>query len=142
MTEPIIKSLYDQSNDPTFSSRLVDIFDKDSEAMNKYIQVGRKFYQFVDKEWKLLTITYVRSGVFFFKYEGNPIEHHGIFNSVAIDWLHVADIYIDDITAFYLNRFKGLTKGDIRKRLLEAKWEDYQGNLKFQLHYTLKSREL
>ena len=81
------------------ATRLHDMFPHDLEAVWDYIQEGRQFWDYDDKEriYKLITITYKRSGVAFYTVEGSDDEHYFCHGSIHADLLYPRVVHVQDI---------------------------------------------
>lgn len=111
-----------------YSSCLRDIFDKDIESIQAYIQVGREFWLYLSGEWKKLKITYVRSGAVFYRYEGEEKEDFFPGSSFMAAQLHPAVIYVNELAEYYANKYN-LDQNKVAEDLRNAEWEDYDGRI-------------
>ena len=108
----------------TFDTRLYELFCKQSEAVKKYIKVGRKFWHYDGKKtcWRKLTVTYIRSGVVFFTFEDEPeVEHAWFIDSYAILTLHVAEIYPYEISEILREWYPD---NDFEEICKQCKWDN------------------
>ena len=53
-----------------YKSTMADLLGKDCKKYEPYYQVGRQFWYFNENKWKLITITYKRSGIIFYTAAG------------------------------------------------------------------------
>lgn len=81
------------------ATNLRKLFSDDMLAASKYIQAGRQFWQYNDstREFDLITITYVRSGIAFYVKEGETEEDSFGTRSIAAALLYPRVIYLQDV---------------------------------------------
>ena len=124
-------------NNMTFTSRLYDMFAKNTESIKAYIKPGREFWHYDgDKGYRKLKVTYVRSGVMFFVFEDKPeIERAWFLGSFSTISLYAAQIYPYEIGKLLSSQSK-LFK-DYDKRIPEicrqCNWEDCDGNINVEV---------
>ena len=80
-----------------YKSTMVDLLGKDCKKYEPYYQVGRQFWYFNENKWKLITITYKRSGIIFYTTTGIDGENWMPIN--CIDSMHLVPqtIYISEL---------------------------------------------
>lgn len=80
-------------------TRLYDMFDKDIESVSDYIKTGRQFWMYNEFTCRheLITITYKRGSVAFYKKDGENEEKHLLTRSIGASWLYPRHIYVDDV---------------------------------------------
>lgn len=85
-----------------YRTELIELFSGDWFFVWKYIQVGRQFWKYDERAhiYRLITITYIRSGVAFYTVEDETDEHYLIEGSVNLGCLYPRIIYIKDIADF------------------------------------------
>lgn len=80
-------------------TRLYDMLDKDIKSISDYIKTSRQFWMYNDKTRKhdLITVTYRRGNVAFYKKDGSDVENAFFANSAGACFLYPRHIYVDDI---------------------------------------------
>ena len=80
-----------------YKSTMVDLLGKDCKKYEPYYQVGRQFWYFNENKWKLITITYKRSGIIFYTTTGIDDENWMPIN--CIDSMHLVPqtIYLSEL---------------------------------------------
>ena len=80
-----------------YKSTMVDLLGKDCKKYEPYYQVGRQFWYFNENKWKLITITYKRSGIIFYTADGIEGENWMPIN--CIDSMHLVPqtIYLSEL---------------------------------------------
>ena len=130
--EKFIKQLINNDySGMTFATTLFDLFNKRSEDIAEYIKPDREFWHFDESKWRKLKVTYVRSGVMFFKFEDEPeTERAWFISSFNAQTLCVAQIYPYEIAKILSKTHPDNNFVDICK---QCKWEDYDGKIKIEV---------
>ena len=120
----------DYSN-TVFTSRLFEMFSKKSDAIIAYIKPDREFWYY-DGDigcYRKLKVTYVRSGVMFFKYVDEPSTEHAWFvSSFNCASLHAAQIYPYEIGRILSKYHEGADK-KFPEICKQCKWDDCNGRI-------------
>ena len=120
--------------DLAYTSRLYEMFGKHTESIEEYIKVGREFwfYNVETKSFQKLKVTYVRSGVVFFVFEGEEEEHAWFISSFNCGTLYAAQIYPYEIGKILSKWHKGADK-EFPEMCKKCKWNDYDGSIKVEV---------
>lgn len=83
----------------TILSNLESLFKRNINKISEYIKPGQKFWTYVDSEqiFKLFTVTYIRSGVVFYKFENETKEEHFSLDSMFCQFIYPETIDTDKI---------------------------------------------
>ena len=111
----------------TFDTRLYELFCKHDEAVEAYIKVGRKFWYFdiERKQWRKLTVIYVRTGVMFITFDDEPeVEYAWFIRSYNVLMLHAAEIHPYEISKILSEWYPDNNFAEICKT---CKWDDDNG---------------
>lgn len=81
------------------ATKLCELFNNEFESIKKQFKVGRQFWMYNEKKRKyvLITITYIRSGIVFFKEESDDCEKSFGDTSVVASLLYPRVIYADEV---------------------------------------------
>ena len=87
-------------------TRLYDMLDKDIESISDYIKTGRQFwvYNYKTDKYDLITVTYRRGNVAFYKKDGTDVENAFFVNSAGACFLYPRNIYVKDLANFMIKR--------------------------------------
>ena len=113
----------------TFDTRLYELFCKHDEAVEAYIKVGRKFWYFdlERKQWRKLTVIYVRTGVMFITFDDEPeLELAWFIRSYNVLMLHAAEIHPYEISEILSEWYPDNNFVEICKT---CKWDDDNGSI-------------
>lgn len=97
-----MKAIYNSIKDRVRNTTIYGLYGKSyEEHIDKIFKVGKKFLHLNNNnEWETLTITYIRSGVYFFVIDDKPEEHYGLFGSFATATLHPETIDLNEYKEF------------------------------------------
>lgn len=136
MTDQEIKELANQLlnsdySGMTFATTLFDMFGKRDEDIAEYIKPNREFWHFDEGKWRKLKVTYVRSGVMFFKFDDEPnVEKAWFINSFNTQSMCVAQVYPNEIEGILSKTYPDNNFAEVCKN---CKWEDYGGRIKVEV---------
>lgn len=107
----------------TYATKLYDLFDKDWASIWDYIKEGREFWVYDDKMhiYRLITITYIRSGIAFYKLVDDPSdkEYYIIEGSLSLGWLYPRIIYVKDMVK-HMQKTSTDKRKDIEEELIHT----------------------
>ena len=136
LTQKEIKELitdffYEDYENMVFTSQLYEMFGKHIEGIEEYIKEGREFWFYnIDKLcYQKLKVTYVRSGVMFFVYEGETEEHAWFISSFNCGSLYAAHIYPYEIGKILSRWYDGADE-EFPEICKKCKWNDCDGRIK------------
>lgn len=131
ITQRITEMVYGDYNNITFTSQLYEMFGKHTDIIEEYIKEGRVFWFYnVDiSDFRKLKVTYVRSGVMFFVYEGETEEHAWFISSFNCASLYAAQIYPYEIGKLLSRYYEGADK-EFPEICKKCKWKDCDGRIK------------
>ena len=112
-----------------FDTRLYELFCKNDSFVEAYIKVGRKFWHYDEEKdkWRMLTVTYVRTGVMFFTFDDEPdVEFAFFIRSFYCLMLRAAEIYPDEISKILAERYPDNDFAEIAR---SCKWDDCDGQI-------------
>lgn len=112
-----------------FDTRLYELFCKNDAFVEAYIKVGRKFWHYDDKnkKWRMLTVTYVRTGVMFFIFDDEPdVEFAFFIRSFHCLMMRAAEIYPNEISKIMAERYPDNDFAEIARF---CKWDDCDGKI-------------
>lgn len=119
----------------TLTSQLWTLFAHKEEGMERYIKQGRHFYHWTpEKGYRLIVVTYVRSGVMFFKYKDDEsrIEYAWFIGSFNSGCLYAAEIYVYEIGRILSEYIENADK-DFPEMCKQCKWFDANGQMKIKV---------
>ena len=134
ITQLITEMVYVDYSNTTFTSQLYEMFGKHTDIIEEYIKEDREFwfYDGEKREYRKLKITYVRSGVMFFVYEGETEEHAWFISSFNCASLYAAQIYPYEIGKLLSRYYDGADK-EFPEICKKCKWDDRDGRIKIDV---------
>lgn len=124
----------------TFDTRLYELFCKHDEAVEAYIKVGRKFWYFdlERKQWRKLTVIYVRTGVMFITFDDEPeLERAWFIRSYNVLMSHAAEIHPYEISKILSEWYPDNNFAEICKT---CKWDDDNGSITVDVIWEQKNK--
>ena len=124
----------------TFDTRLYELFCKHDEAVEAYIKVGRKFWYFdlERKQWRKLTVIYVRTGVMFITFDDEPeLERARFIRSYNVLMSHAAEIHPYEISKILSEWYPDNNFAEICKT---CKWDDDNGSITVDVIWEQKNK--
>ena len=114
-----------------FTTTLFDMFGKRPDDYVEYIKPDREFWHFDGCGWRKLKVTYVRSGVMFFKFEDEPdVERAWFISSYNAQTLCVAQVYPYEIARILS---KNHPDNNFVEECKQCKWDDFDGKIKVEV---------
>ena len=120
------------------------MFNKDRDAIAAAFKPGRKFWMFNEHtyEFDLITITYVRSGVAFYKKEQNGPEEYMGTRSLSAAMLYPRRIYIQEIVNYLKNTGVSYKKEDVIEMYKRMPLDIPRDYMKITIDFTVKDEEV
>lgn len=120
------------------------MFNKDKDAIAAAFKPGRKFWMFNDStyEFDLITITYVRSGVAFYKKQQDGPEEYMGTRSIAAAMLYPRRIYIQEIINHLKNTGVSFKVDDVIEMYKRMPLDIPRDYMKITIDFTVKDEKL
>ena len=120
------------------------MFNKDKDAIAATFKPGRKFWMFNDNtlEFELITITYVRSGVAFYKKQQDGPEEYMGTRSIAAAMLYPRRIYIQEIINHLKNTGVSFKADDVIEMYKRMPLDIPRDYMKITIDFTVKDEKL
>jgi len=135
VSDMIIRTFIEDYSKSIFTSQLYEMFGKCDSAVKAYIKPGREFWHYDGsrRDYRKLTVTYVRTGVMFFVFNDEPdVEHAWFIGSFNCLSLYAAQIYPYEIGRIMFEhcRYGAENAIDEFPKICEmCKWDDCNGSI-------------